>query len=140
VLVSDLAAGELVTQTRLGPARAGPVASLVPGGMRAVDVPVSADPADVVPGDRVDVLATFGGGQPHTETPGVGLEVLAVAGGGGAGVIPASSETGGDGGPTVTLLVTPEEAESLAYASAFATLSISVLGPDDSGATFGTGG
>jgi hypothetical protein len=71
----------------------------------------------------VDVLATFGGQHPYTETAATGLEVLSVldAGGGLAG-------SGTDQGPTLVLLVTPDAAERLAYAKAFADLTVTVAG------------
>ena len=134
-LVSDLAAWEPVTRTRIGSAREGPLASLVPAGMRAMEVPAAADPGAIRPGDHVDILATFGGGQPHTETAGVDLEVISVAPGSEGASSPTSSESSGGGGPSITLLVTPDEAENLANASAFATISISVLGREDANTT-----
>jgi Flp pilus assembly protein CpaB len=131
-LVSDLGALEPVTRTRLGSSRAGPVASLVPAGMRAMNVPVTAGLGTIRPGDRVDVLATFGGGQPHTETVGTGLEVIGTSAGE-DGTSPASSSTDAAGGgePTLTVLVTPSEAEQLAYASAFADIGVAILGEED---------
>ncbi|MFL5738233.1 MAG: Flp pilus assembly protein CpaB [Actinomycetota bacterium] len=113
-LMSDVAAGEAITATRVGSAHAGPVASLVPAGMRAVNVPVmSAD--GVVVGDRVDVLSTFGGGQPHTETTASGLEVIATASGpGGSSQLSARGDASA---ASITVLATPSEAESLAYAN-----------------------
>jgi pilus assembly protein CpaB len=131
-LVSDLAAREPVTRTRLGSSRAGPLASLVPAGMRAVNLPMTAGLGAIRPGDRVDVLATFGGGQPHTETAGSGLEVIGTSNGGNDTSSTSSSTDGtGGGGPTLTVLVTPSEAEQLAYASAFADLSVAILGEED---------
>jgi pilus assembly protein CpaB len=131
-LVSDLAAREPVTRTRLGSSRAGPLASLVPAGMRAVNLPMTAGLGTILPGDRVDVLATFGGGQPHTETAGSGLEVIGTSNGGNDTSSTSSSTDGtGGGGPTLTVLVTPSEAEQLAYASAFADLSVAILGEED---------
>ncbi|MFL5766793.1 MAG: Flp pilus assembly protein CpaB [Actinomycetota bacterium] len=127
-LVSDVAAGEAITRTRLGAQHAGPIASLVPSGMRAVTVPATTA-GDVVVGDHVDVLATFGGGQPHTETTASGLEVIAVA-----SASDASSQLttdGGGSGATITVLAPPSMVESLAYASAFATVTVSVLGADE---------
>ena len=143
-LIAGLAAGEVVTRTRLAPVRAGPVAALVPAGLRAFSVGTSLPPGTVRPGDRVDVLATFAGGQPHTETVASGLEVLlelpagaAQTGAGPAGIggsgEPDVSGIGSDG-QTLVLLVRPDQAEQLAYARAFADLSISVEGPlDDEG-------
>jgi pilus assembly protein CpaB len=127
-LGSDLATGEPVTRTRIGSAHAGPLASQVPSGMRAMAVPV-ASAEGIVVGDHVDVLATFGGGQPHTETTASGLEVIAAASVGDDS--PAMPAEGSGSTATITVLVAATQAESLAYASAFATISVSVLGPDE---------
>lgn len=129
IVVSDIAAGEIVTQLRLAGARSGPTASLVPPGMRAVQVP-AAGAVGVKPGDLVDVIATFGGGGAHTEVAGEGLEVLAVDRGSGGGSFGAATAPT-SGGVGLVLLVSPTDAETLAFAAAFATLSIAVRGPDD---------
>jgi pilus assembly protein CpaB len=136
IAIADIAAGEIVTELRLAGAGSGPTASLVPPGMRAVQVQV-ASAVGVEPGDLVDVIATFGGGGAHTEVAGDGLEVLAVDRGGGGGPFGAATAPP-SGGVGLVLLVTPTDAETLAFASAFATLSIAVRGPDDlvPGATF----
>jgi pilus assembly protein CpaB len=127
IAVADIAAGEIVTSLRLAGADSGPTSSLVPPGMRAVQVPIGGA-VGVKPGDVVDVIATFGGGGAHTEVTGEGLEVLAVHRGGG-GSFGAASPSSGDIG--LVLLVTPTDAERLAFAAAFATLSIAVRGPGD---------
>src|SRR5947208_2154656 len=80
VALADLSTGEAVTETRLARVRAGPVASLVPEGLRAFAVPTSLPSGALVAGDRVDVLATFVGSQPHTETVAGGVEVISVLG------------------------------------------------------------
>jgi pilus assembly protein CpaB len=130
IAITDIAAGEILTKLRLAGTDSGPTASLVPPGMRAVQVPVAGE-VGVKPGDLVDVIATFGGGGAHTEVAGEALEVLAMDRGGGSGSFGASTaSTSGSVG--LVLLVTPTDAESLAFASAFATLSIAVRGPDDS--------
>jgi Flp pilus assembly protein CpaB len=129
IVLADVAAGEILTGLRLAGAGSGPTASLVPPGMRAVQVPVAA-PVGVVPGDLVDVIATFGGGGAHTEVAGEALEVLALARGGGGGSFGAATASPSDAVGLV-LLVDPTEAERLAYAAAFATLSIAVRGPSD---------
>jgi Flp pilus assembly protein CpaB len=123
-LVSDLAPGEAVTATRLA-AGGGPVAAQVPSGLRAFVVP-SGMPAGVVsPGDRVDVLATFGGQHPYTRTVASGLEVLSVLApeGGLAGPAPE--------GPSLVLLVSPATAEALAHATAFGHLTVTIAGAPD---------
>jgi Flp pilus assembly protein CpaB len=139
VALTDLARGEVMTQTRLARVRAGPVASLVPQGLRAFAVPTSLPPGAVRPGDRIDVLATFGAGgsgQPHTETVADGVEVLLVLGAGGAGS-PSQDpglnlDIGAAGaGATVTLivLVGPDDERALAYARAFADLAVAIAPP-----------
>ena len=136
-LIAAMAPGEPLTHTRLAPIRTGPVAALVPPGLRAFAVVTSLPRGSVRPGDRVDVLATFAGGQPHTETVASGVEVLTVlaangvGGGEGLGDAPAAFESGP--GQTLILLMSPDRAEQLAYARAFADLSISVDGPGEEG-------
>jgi Flp pilus assembly protein CpaB len=120
---SDLAAGEPLTRTRLGAADAGPVASLVPSGLRAFPVQADVPAGSIGAGDRVDVLATFGGPHPHTETVAEGLEVLFVVGNDGGG---GSLALSGSSAPSLVLVVTAEEAERLAYAKAFADLSVAI--------------
>lgn len=128
-LASDIAAGEPLTRTRLAAEGTGPVASLVPPGLRAFTVEAGLPRGSVLPGDRVDVLATFGGGRPHTETVASGLEVLLVLQADQAGgPIPAASADPG-AGPQLVLLVSPSEAEQLAYAKAFADLTVSIEPP-----------
>jgi pilus assembly protein CpaB len=129
IAIADIAAGEVVTALRLAGSGSGATASLVPPGMRAVQVPVSAT-VDVEPGDLVDVLATFGGGGAHTEVAGEAIEVLVVEPGGGGGGFGAGTAST-SGGAGLVLLVTPTDAERLAFASAFATLTIAVRGADD---------
>ena len=127
ILLSAMAAGEAVTATRLAAPRAGPVAALVPPGLRAFVVAADIPPEAVRAGDRVDVLATLGGGRPHTETVATGLEVLSVLG---SGQTDALSGAASDA-PRLVLLVSPETAEQLAYAGAFGDLSVTVAGADD---------
>ena len=121
-LASDLAEGEALTRTRVGTA-GGPVASQVPGGLRAFVVPSGMPAGSVRPGDRVDVLATFGGQRPYTDTVATDLEVLSVL---------ASREgalaVGADAGPSLVLLVAPDAAERLAHAKAFGTLTLTIAG------------
>ena len=130
VLLAPLAAGEPLTASRIAEPRAGPVAALVDPGLRAVPVAVEVPAGFVRPGDLVDVLATFGGPQPHVETAAAGVEVLAVLrlGGQGEGLL----EPGPGSGPThLVLLVTPETADRLAFARAFAELSVAVRSAEE---------
>jgi Flp pilus assembly protein CpaB len=134
VALTDLAPGEVVTDTRLARVRAGPVASLVPQGLRAFAVPTTLPPSVVVAGDRVDVLATYGAGsgQPHTETVVQGVEVLLVLGGaqtgdhkGGLALDLSASDINE---PAVLIvLVAPEQEEQLAFARAFADLEVALV-------------
>lgn len=127
VLVSAIAAGEPVTATRLAAPQAGPVAALVPPGLRAFVVTTDVPPQAVRAGDRVDVLATFGGGRPYTETVATALEVLSVLG---SGQTDALSGAASDA-PRLVLLVSPDVAERLAYAGAFGDLSVTIEGADE---------
>ena len=131
VALADLASGETLTQTRLARVRAGPVASLLPEGLRAFAVPTALPQGTLRAGDRVDILATYSGSQPHTETVVEGVEVLLVLGPGG---IPgsqggASLDAAAAGGPqsqTLVVLVAPEQEHQLAYARAFADLEVAI--------------
>ena len=131
VALADLAPGEVVTQTRLARVRAGPVASLVPEGLRAFAVPSTLPPGAIGPGDRVDVLATFRGGRVHTETVVSGAEVLLVIESGagssaGAGLDVPSVSAGGTPHAVLFLLVSPDQEERLALARALADLQVAI--------------
>jgi len=127
VLAADVAGGEVLTRTRLAGSASGPIAALVPPGFRAVVVP-TALPADPVrPGDLVDVLAAFGGVQSHVETVATGIEVARVLS---ADETPADvTGTTGGGGPSLILLADPATAEDLAFALAFAKITVTVDAP-----------
>jgi pilus assembly protein CpaB len=119
-LVADLVEGEAVTRTRVG-GDGGPVASRLESGLRAFVIAAGV-PADVLrPGDLVDVIGTFGGPRPYSDTVGSGLEVLSIVEDDGG-----TFEAGGGGGPSLVLLVTPDVAERLAHAAAFGEISVSV--------------
>jgi Flp pilus assembly protein CpaB len=136
--VTQIAKAAVVTETRLARVRAGPVASLIPPGLRAFAVPTSLYRGLVVPGDRVDVLATFNTGQPHTEIVVSGVEILFVLGGNQIGQSgPAASEAGSgldldagaagvSGATSLILLVSQEQQERLAFARAFANLEVTM--------------
>jgi pilus assembly protein CpaB len=131
VLLAGMAAGEPLTRTRLAPRSAGPVASLVPDGYRAFAVTTSLPAGSVRPGDHVDLLATFAKGQPHTETVASDVEVLLVlAPGSSSGGLPDTGTSLGSG-QTLMLLVEPDQAEELAYARAFADLTVTVSGASE---------
>jgi pilus assembly protein CpaB len=131
VLLAGLSPGEVVTETRLARVRAGPVASLVPRGLRAFAVPTSLPTGSVVPSDKVDIVATYGGGQPHSEVVVEGVEVLFVLGsspgpGGDSGLDLDSAAAGADAPTTLILLVSPDQEERLAFARAFASLEVAI--------------
>jgi Flp pilus assembly protein CpaB len=119
--LTGVRAGEPVTATRLAPP-GGPIAAVAPPGTVGFPVPVDVPARAIRPGDLVDVLATFGGHRPHTETVAESVEVLLVIG---ASSIP-SGGLGASASPTLVLAATPELSQRLAYAAAFATLSVTV--------------
>jgi pilus assembly protein CpaB len=124
ILSADVTAGEPLTVARLA-APGGPVASLIPPGLRAVPVTAAMPRSALLPGDRVDVLVTFASGAAsggaHAETVASEAEVLLVV------------ERAGFEEPvesaTVVLLVTPEIAERLAYARALGDPSLAIAPP-----------
>jgi pilus assembly protein CpaB len=120
-LGADILAGEVLTLARLAP-EGGPVASLVPPGLRAVPITAGVPAGTVAPGDRVDVLATFATGRPHTETVVEAAEVLLVR--------TASGDAFGEAA-TLVLLVAPDTAARLAYARAFADLAVALAPPQE---------
>ena len=125
-LVSDVAEGEAITRTRVE-VTGGPVAALIPSGLRAFSIRPGSPVGAIRPGDRVDVLATFGGPRPYTDTVASGLEVLAVLEPDGG-----QFEAAGPGGPSLVLLTGPETAEELAFAAAFADLAVAVAPAEQS--------
>ncbi len=125
VLASDLSAGEAVTATRLAGTRAGPVAGLVPDGSVGMVVSSGLPAGAVVPGDRITLFATFGGRSPHTETVATGVEVVRILIGGDVAI--AGVEDGG--AEPLVVVVDPVTGERIAYAAAFATLSVAVEPP-----------
>jgi len=125
-------AGELLTADRLAPRTAGPVAAMVPPGLRAVPVRSTLGWAAIRAGDRVDVLATFPGPHAHTETVASGLEVLRMLpSGSSTGPSLGTSPSNSAGGVLLMLLSTPDQAEQLAYAQAFADVSVTLEGPEE---------
>lgn len=131
--LTALAAGEAVTPTRLVGGEGGPLARLVPPGLRAVPIVVASVPPGLVAGDRIDVLATYGEGRMYAETVGSELELLLAPGGeissaiaSGAGASGAGAS--GAGGTSLVVLADTATATRLARSSAASVLSIAVVG------------
>jgi len=122
--VAPIAPSEPLTVTRLGRG-AGPIASQVPAGLRAVVMPTNLPKGFVRAGERVDVLAIYSGEQPCTETAASGLEALDVLDPSGSSVGEAPS------GITPVLLTDPSGTEELAHALAFAEIRIAAVGGED---------
>ena len=101
----------------------------MPTGLRAFALPVGPPAGTVRPGDRVDVVATYGAnaGRPYTDTVATALEVLEVVEG---GAWTPSSTAGGVSGPPVVVLADPITVEALARASSLAVLSIAIVGSE----------
>lgn len=124
-LAADVAAGDTLTRTRLAGASAGPVAALVPPDLRAILITSDLPAGAVAPGDRVDVLAAFGGGHGHVETAAEDVEVARVM----APLDDTVAGTPATSGPSLVLLVDPGVAQDLAYAVAFARLVVTIDPP-----------
>ncbi len=124
ILLAGIAPGEVVTESRLAPRGAGPIAALVPAGLRAVIVAAPLPPGTVRAGDLVDVFATYGGAHPHTEEAAAAVQVLRVLSAPPAG----STDVTATSGPSLALLVSPSVAQELAYASAFGHLMVAIDG------------
>jgi Flp pilus assembly protein CpaB len=88
-------------------------------------VTIAAPLPGLAPGDRVDIIASVGGGRNYADTVAAGLEVLRPAEG-------DETSFGDRAGATVILLADPDTAERLARASGYASLSLAVMGEDPS--------
>jgi Flp pilus assembly protein CpaB len=129
ILQADVMQGEILTRARLAGSAAGPIATLVPAGLRAVVIPSGLPPGSVQAGDAVDVFGSFGGGQPHVETVAEGVEVGQIL----AEAVTATSAgaTGAPPGPALVLWVDPSTAQRLAFAASFAALTVAVDAAED---------
>jgi Flp pilus assembly protein CpaB len=123
-LLAPLASGEAVTATRVTAGRGGPIATLVPPGLRAFALPPEVSNAAIHAGDHIDVFATFTSGAPHTELVAAGVQVLGE-------VAAESSSTDQATKRSLELLVSPQDASALAYASTFAKINVALLSPSD---------
>ena len=82
-------------------------------------------------GDRVDVLATFPGPHAHTETVATSLQVVQVLRSGSPGGPDLGTSTSTPAGIVLMVLATPDQATELAYARAFADVSVTLDGPEE---------
>jgi len=148
--VVPIESGEQIVTTKLiAPGRESGVAMVVPEGKRAITVPVDAvtGVADLIrPGHKVDVLVTLEAEQGETSRTATilqNVQVLAVKdliiGAGTApsqgNAAPQAADMGAlpeEVAPTVTLALTPQEAQVLAHAMASGTVRLTVRGLNDS--------
>jgi pilus assembly protein CpaB len=119
-----IAKGEPITASSIaGGKGAGNLASRIPADLRAYSIQLaraSAGCSDLRPGDRVDVLST-NGDPPRTGTLLAGRLILSVGGN------TAGEQEGPEvAAPTITLLVSPAEAELLAQAACSGEISVSL--------------
>lgn len=140
IALITIPAGSTLTASKVGqPAEVGLTARITPG-MRAVTIPVDRvkDVAGLIQsGDRVDVMAAVGRGAgipPKTFTIIRGALVLAMGGeleatGAAAGASPAPDS--GSAATTVTLGVTPEQADLLTVADLNTTLRLALRSPQE---------
>ena len=135
IALITLPAGSTLTQTKVGqPAEVGLTVRLKPG-LRAVSIPVDRVKAVsglIQPGDRVDVMASVAKGKgipPKTFTIIRGAIVLAINSAlESAGATPAPDANAAQ---TVTLGVTPQQADLLTVADINATLRLALRSPQE---------
>ncbi len=130
VLTGDIGRGEILTTSRLSLPQSGPIAALVPQGLRAMVIAAGVPTGSIRVGDRVDVYATYGGGRPHTELAASAVEVLRVLTSSPVGAGIGGAAGSGDAGVGLVVLVDTDAAERLAYARTFAQLTVAILGSD----------
>lgn len=130
ILTADIAEGEIVTASRLAVPHIGPIAALVPPGLRAIVIAAGMPDGTLRAGDRVDVYATYGGGRPHTELAASEIEILKVLVQAPAGGLGGAATGSNADGVSVVVLADTDAAERLAYARAFAQLTVAIVGSD----------
>ena len=128
VLTANIQTGEILTRSRLAEPRVGPVAALVPDGLRAVVVPSGLPPGTLRAGDRIEVYATYGGGRPHTELVASDLEVARILSEGTTSSGGIGGTSTGEAGVSLVLLVDGDVAARLAYATTYAKLMVAIMG------------
>ena len=138
--ISDIPPGEYILTARFGPTPQANTAIRVPQGQVAMSVPLS-DPAHVgtfvAPGSRIVLYATTGGGAAANGANGTTTHVLfddvvviAVGTTAFAQAQPTGEATSaaGTGGTLVTVALSPEQGQKLAYALQTSTLYAGLLG------------
>jgi pilus assembly protein CpaB len=134
--------GSTITSSKVGQPAAVGITARLKGGMRAVSIPVDRVKAvsDLVePGDRVDVMAAVNKGAgipPKTFTIIRGALILAINSELDQAPAPAPGSQptpvpDGNGAGTVTLGVTPEQADLLTVADLNTTLRLALRSPDE---------
>lgn len=135
VLAVPVFEGEPITSRKVG--RTGGLSSIVPPGTRAYSITIPSGSGLGVlpkPGDRVDVIVTLPRevlGDPTSMTVLRAKEVAAIAtssGSGGKVARQLGIESAAEAGASITLFVTPAEAERLAMAESLGRITI-VLAP-----------
>lgn len=139
-LKETVVAGEQIIMDRLADDKNNSLSFIVPEGMRAVSINVN-DQIDVAnlikPGDYVDVIASFDKEEVQkldsvTVYPRITkiiiqkVEILAFG-----QSMSANDEKAAEAPKTVTLAVSPQDAEKLVYASEYAVLRLALRGTDD---------
>lgn len=118
---APLIQGQPINTNLLAPPGAGGgLASLIPQGMRAITINVDESQSlagMLAPGSMVDVVTTFQGGTAGPESKTVVQNVKVTAVGHRKGPSPISGDAPPEVFKTVTLLVTPEQAEAVELAS-----------------------
>jgi pilus assembly protein CpaB len=129
-LVAHVSADEPLLEAKLAQAGQGGLPVVIPDGMRAVSVKVNeviGVAGFVLPGTRVDVLATFGDGN-EAVTRVILQNVEALAAG-------QTTQPDAQGKPqtvpVITLLVSPEEAEDLTLAATQGQIQLALRGTLD---------
>ncbi|MBD5654146.1 MAG: Flp pilus assembly protein CpaB [Candidatus Eremiobacteraeota bacterium] len=138
IALMEIPQGATITSTKVGqPAEAGISERLTPG-MRAVSIPVDRVKAVanlVQPGDRVDVMAAVAKGSgepPKTFTIIRGALVLAINSQLDQATASATPPPDSGTASTVTLGVTPEQADLLTVADLNATIRLALRSPQES--------
>ena len=126
---ADVDGGEVLTRRGWPATTVGPVAALVPDGLRAWSSPSGLPAGTSVRATGSMCCATYGGGRPHTELVATGLEVVRVLAG-------DASTGAGVGGTRRAIpawrwcsLVDRDTAARLAYAQRVRAAQIAIIGP-----------